>query len=366
MVLLFLGFSLLGFVLAVRLWVRTRGDRLRNRLLAAFTLLFALELLNNSLRWSGWIRLPGLVHFNLVHFPFWLAYGPLVYLYVRRAMTGKGLKGADLAFALPPLAMVGLLWEFYALDGPSKIGVVEQGLVGDYILFPSYGIWIVIPIMLFYAGLTWYRFGPSRYGEWRKNRWVSWFTGSYLGFVLGFAGYIIAVRNGWMDPAFDYLVDLGLVGFITILAAFGYYQPEIFDGRGPRMVPFVKYRKNGLSPPLAKDLAAKLERLMEQETLYLHNDLRLDDLAERLGISRNQVSQVINEHFNRSFFDYINQYRVRAAQELLMETEAGETPIAQIAFDAGFNTRASFYKAFRKFSSQPPSAFMRGNANRAG
>ena len=105
---------------------------------------------------------------------------------------------------------------------------------------------------------------------------------------------------------------------------------------------------------------------MEQETLYLHNDLRLDDLAERLGISRNQVSQVINEHFNRSFFDYINQYRVRAAQELLMETEAGETPIAQIAFDAGFNTRASFYKAFRKFSSQPPSAFMRANANRAG
>ena len=63
----------------------------------------------------------------------------------------------------------------------------------------------------------------------------------------------------------------------------------------------------GLSPLLARDLADKLQHLMETEQPYLHPDLRLEDLAGRLGVSRNQASQVINEHFNRSFFDFINE-----------------------------------------------------------
>lgn len=363
---LFLFFTLLGFALTAHLLVRKKGDVLQNRILAAFTFLFALELLNNCLRWGGWIQWRWLVHFNLMHFPFWTAYGPLVYLYARRAMTGKGLRISDLVFALPPLVMVGLLWDFYLLDGPAKREVMANGLVGDYILFPSYGIWVVIPIMVFYAFLTLYRFGPQKVPQWRKNRWLKWFAGSYLGFTLAFAAYIVLVRTGLMDPSYDYLIDLAIVGFIGLLAGFAYFQPELFQGRGPRSVPFVKYRNTGLSPLLARDLADKLQHLMEAEQPYLHPDLRLEDLAGRLGVSRNQASQIINEHFNRSFFDFINEYRVGAARQMLIEMEPGEATIAQIAFEAGFNTRASFYKAFRKFAGATPAEYLNNAGPRVG
>jgi AraC-like DNA-binding protein len=362
---IFLCFSVAGIFFAIRLLALRRGDRKANLLLATFTFLFGLELLNNCLRWSGWIAHPWMVHFHLTHFPFWLVYGPLVYMYVRRITTLRWLRPADILFSLPPLLMVVLLWDFYTLSGPMKMEVMEKGLVGDYIQFPGYGIWIVIPLMFFYAALTYFRFGPSRSAAWRQNRWVGWFVGSYLGFVTAFSTYIFLVRNGWMDPSMDYLVDLAIVCFIGLLAYFGFYHPQRLEARKPREKIYVKYRKTGLGPALSRDLAEKLRRIMQEQKPYLNPDLRLNDLCGELGLSRNNTSQLINEQFNRSFFDFVNEYRVQEAKKRLQRTTSKSVTITGIAFDVGFNTRASFYKAFRKFSDRPPGDFLNRDTTRA-
>ena len=362
---IFLGFSAAGLVFSMRLFLTRSGDKKANGLLAIFTFLFALELLNNSLRWSGWIQNRWLAHFHLMHFPFWLLYGPLVYCYVRRVITGRWFQRSDLLFALPPFLMIVLLWDFYTLTGLQKMEVMENGLAGDYILFPSYGIWIVIPLMFFYALLTYLRFGPSRNPSWRQNRWIRWFVGAYLGFVTAFSGYIALVRLGWMDPSLDYWVDLGIVIFIGLLVYFGLRHPRFFEGKRDEKKVYVKYRKTGLGPALSRDLAQKLSRIMEQDRLYLKPDLRLDDLAQAMGLTRNNTSQLINEQFNRSFFDFINEYRVREAQRLLQTNKHGSKTISGVAYEVGFNTRASFYKAFRKFSERPPADFRNTEKARA-
>ena len=101
---------------------------------------------------------------------------------------------------------------------------------------------------------------------------------------------------------------------------------------------------------------------MEEHEPYLDNRLRLDDLAIHLNLSRNHTSQIINEHFNLSFFDFVNQYRIKYAKNLLLQNKEENRTIAQIAFDVGFNNRASFYRAFRKFANASPKEYMEHTA----
>ncbi|MEX0289787.1 MAG: helix-turn-helix domain-containing protein, partial [Flavobacteriaceae bacterium] len=192
------------------------------------------------------------------------------------------------------------------------------------------------------------------------NTWLKWFVGSYFGFVLAFFSYIFLVRFQIMDAKYDYFIDLIIVFFIGMLAFFGFVQPHVFEGKSIKdLIPFVKYRKTGLSTALSLEMKEKLTTIMERDQLFLHNDLRLDDVARELNLSRNHASQIINEHFNLSFFDYINKYRVDEAKRLLLEHKSEGSTIAQLAYDVGFNNRASFYKAFKKFTDVSPSNYLK-------
>ena len=165
-----------------------------------------------------------------------------------------------------------------------------------------------------------------------------------------------------MDPSYDYFIDLFIVLFIGQLAFFGFVQPEVFEGKAVRdVIPFVKYQKTGMTSSLATEMSRRLKYLMDHEKPYLNNELRLNDIAEHLNLSRNHTSQVINEQFNLSFFDFVNRYRIEAAKDLLLKNKDQRRTISEIAYDVGFNNRASFYKAFKKFESVSPSDFLRNN-----
>lgn len=358
-ILLFLFFAFLGFLLSLLFFLKRRGDAWANRVLGFYAFLFSFELINNSLRWSGALDTPLFVHLNLTHFPGWLIYGPLVYIYVRRIATGVKYRLSDGLFLIPPLVIIRLLWPFYRLGTDTKLEVVRAGRTFEHATFPPYAIWIVIAFMFGYAFLTYFNFRSNRSMGFRENIWLKYFTGSYFGFCLAFASYIFLVRFGWMDPRYDYFIDILIVFFIGMLSFFGFVQPEVFAGKSVReLVPFVKYRKTGLTPGLSLKMKDRLIRLMEDEALYLDGDLRLNDLADGLDLSRNHTSQVINEHFNLSFFDFVNRYRVEYAKKLLKEKAYGKMTITQIAYEAGFNNRASFYKAFHKFTGVSPSDFI--------
>ncbi|NHF57780.1 AraC family transcriptional regulator [Flavobacteriaceae bacterium TP-CH-4] len=357
-ILLFLCFAFLGLVLSLLFLLKKKGDRFANAILAIYTFLFATELLNNSLRWSGRIKEELFIHFNLAHFPLWTLYGPLVFIYVRRVVTEKGLRWKDLWFLIPTLIIVATLSPFYLMGTAEKARVVQEGTVFNYVSWPSYGIWLVIALLFFYAFFTYFSFWRSKKVGFRENKWMKWFVGSYFGFSFMFALYIFLTRFNLMDPKFDYFVDIIIVFFIGMLAFFGFVQPEVFEGKSiQKILPFIKYQKTGLSEALSLEMKKKLIRIMEVEQPYLNNELRLDDLSRLMNLSRNHTSQIINEHFNLSFFDFVNKYRVKEAKNLLMNNEENGLTMTQIAYDVGFNNRASFYKAFKKFTEVNPTTY---------
>lgn len=359
-VLLFLFFSFLGVLLAILLFFKRKGNRYANIILGIYTFLFSFELLNNCLRWSGKLYTKEYIHIDLTHFPLWVIYGPLVFVYVRQLLGQKGFIKKDILFLVPPIAIVALLSPYYFLGVEKKLQVVREGQTWAYANFPSFAIWVVIALMFFYAFHTYFTFAYRKPIGFRQHKWLQWFVGSYFGFAFAFALYIFLVRFQIMDPSFDYLIDIGIVFFIGMLTFFGFVQPEVFEGKSIKEVtPFIKYRKTGLSPALSLEMKQKLLHIMHREKPHLNNELRLDDISRLMNLSRNHTSQIINEHFNLSFFDFVNRYRIKEAKKLLMKNMENGLTMTQIAYDVGFNNRASFYKAFKKFTERNPSEYVK-------
>ena len=96
---------------------------------------------------------------------------------------------------------------------------------------------------------------------------------------------------------------------------------------------------------------------METEQPYLEEDIKISDLAEALSCPSHHLSELINTVFETNFFDYINQYRIEAAKKVLLTPENGDMKILAIAFETGFNNKATFNRVFKKYTGQTPSAF---------
>ena len=96
---------------------------------------------------------------------------------------------------------------------------------------------------------------------------------------------------------------------------------------------------------------------MSEQRLYQREDLRLQDIADLLGLHRNQVSQVINENYNLNFFEWVNRYRIYHAADMLSIPTCPYT-ISQVGFESGFNNKVTFYKTFRQYFQCTPLEFV--------
>lgn len=103
---------------------------------------------------------------------------------------------------------------------------------------------------------------------------------------------------------------------------------------------------------------AVLERLMKQDKVFRMNTLSLTSLAEMAEEQPYILSQILNQHFHKSFFDFINEARVEEAKVLLKSFDTKVDKIENIAEEVGFNSRASFYRSFKKITGKSPYDFV--------
>ena len=106
-------------------------------------------------------------------------------------------------------------------------------------------------------------------------------------------------------------------------------------------------------------LLERVQRLMTEKQVYLTPGLKVTDVADALGTNRTYVSACINRQTGMSFSDYVNGFRVRHAQELLLRKDDTLT-LAQVGVQAGFAGDTSFFRNFKKVTGQTPSEWMAG------
>ncbi len=95
-----------------------------------------------------------------------------------------------------------------------------------------------------------------------------------------------------------------------------------------------------------------------KKQFYLDSNISLLSMSEQYDIPKNDLSAYINEVYGSSFSDFVNKFRVEYAIKLLQSNNQQHLSIEGIGKSAGFNSRASFYRAFKKFTLQSPKDFI--------
>ncbi|WP_272864128.1 AraC family transcriptional regulator [Aureisphaera galaxeae] len=352
---IFLFFSFQALIMAVFFFFKRKGDKIANRILGVYLLFFSLNIAYNVLYWSKLLFKDGNVHLFGILSILWISYPPLIYLYTRRVVENKKFSFKDIVHAIPVLAIIGFHIPFFILSTQEKQEALFNGTLGAYIINLKYNFAITILLMIFYAVLAFITFRNKKLGL-NKNRWITWLLGSFSCYVIAMATYFVLSRLGLITTAHDYFITYTLIFFIGLVTYFGLVQPDVFNGLSmDKVLPFKKYKNTGLTRNHSLELKNALLEVMRTKKPHLDSTLRLDNLAEMLNLSRHHTSQIINEHFDTNFFDFINGYRIEEAKDLLVKEE--NLNITDIIYTAGFNNRASFYNTFKKHTGMTPSQF---------
>lgn len=103
---------------------------------------------------------------------------------------------------------------------------------------------------------------------------------------------------------------------------------------------------------------SKIELLIQSEKLYQNPELTLTDLAKKLETNVSIISKTINQGFRMNFNDCINTYRIEAIKDSFAKGEHKKSTLLGIAYDCGFNSKATFNRAFKKNTGKTPKEFV--------
>ena len=102
-----------------------------------------------------------------------------------------------------------------------------------------------------------------------------------------------------------------------------------------------------------------LHSLIEEKKLFIEPKLNADFLANQLDISATKLSNLIKLFTDKNFNDYINEFRIKFAKELLINEAYKGYTITSIGLESGFNSKSTFYAMFKKHTNLTPTAYQK-------
>lgn len=376
-----------GLFLVVALFTSKAGSHRANIYLGLYTLVFSITLFDYFTEVTG-LR-DEHVYLRTLLWPKEFLYGPLMYFYTRELIYPRQypLRGRQwlhfVPFVLHLIASWSLLLFSGAMqtrvlngDGPFN-GALEQ--LWSMLLSDIEVAFTVLHIAL-YLGLA------IRLAFQHKQRILEnlsfteqvsldWLRNLLLGTLLVYFMWIsreFLSASDRISVLLDQALGLSIVVLIYAMGYLGLRQPVIFsESFSLKLIEPVasleavtentqkgdKYKRSSLSPELCEVLMTELDTHMQTDRAYLDNQLSLPQLAGRLDVSVNYLSQTINQQTEQNFFDYVNGYRVEEAKQLFKDGAKQPQSILDIAMNAGFNSKSAFYTAFKKHTGMTPGAY---------
>lgn len=126
----------------------------------------------------------------------------------------------------------------------------------------------------------------------------------------------------------------------------------------------LKQEENILKGDKYDELYLQMDYLLNEEQIFRDADLRLNDLASKLGTNRTYISRLINNKANTNFCDYINSHRISYAKKLFLLQEDEQLTLDEIALESGFSSQSSFYRVFMKLEGTSPAKYRDEQVNK--
>lgn len=327
---------------------------------------------------------------NIVLYKFFFGlsflYGPLLYLYTKyRIDSTLKFKKIDLIHFVPVTII-------YILVVPDfSINPIDQNLIYENGILPCYLMKEIVFILTLISGVGYaiaslvqlkkYKINIDSYFSNTEKINLNWLRLNIYGIIV--LWLILAIRNDCYTFAFISL-------FVFIIGYYGIKQVGVFNDNfifensnsgiftsdnnfvlvesktnpeaqlhstEQKGTP-IKYQKSALSAEEGIRIQEELRTIMQNEKLYLNHELTLGDVARKLNIHPNILSQVINTLEEKTFYDYINGLRIEAFKQAIAIEDNQKFTLFSLAYECGFNSKSSFNKHFKKTTNQTPSEYL--------
>lgn len=368
-----------GIFLAVLLLAK-RENRRANKWLGFLLAVTSIHLLEYAADITGiTMRFPGLI---AITYPLLFCMGPFYYMYCRALLDKNYVPGMKSSLHFIPAVIVLLLMlPFYMMPGEDKIGFILGLAEGNTIKIPAgqlvfmaahvvqTAVYILLAARFIRKKEHASKTLSSDTSLINKLNWLRTFSLCFSGYF--FLYLVLVILLSFID-AYQMQVDYVMLLITSFsLFAIGYYalsNPAIFQGisepglQSPEL-PGIKKETEEKRPNRFPELRDSLPAYMETNKPYLKTDLKIAELADMLSVPSHQLSQFINDEFRLNFYDFINRYRVEEAKKML----TANTPykILAIAYEVGFNSKATFNRVFKKHTGLTPSEFKGQSASPA-
>lgn len=356
--LIFLGAIFIGLTFALLLWFTQKINNAANRFLAlalAVIVLWIVRVLGIDVGLGTYIH-----YWSWLPLQFLLALGPLIYFYVLKMTRPEyKLRWKDLLHFSP------LLPEQGALVLEVKESIRTGAATYDTLTFQQINpVLHLVAFISIFIYLYWsFRLIERFYQRLKFNevsdryryelRWLHRLLAGFGLILLLWIPFTVADYHYQLGIHAYYPLYL-LLAVITIrMAIVAFSRP---GAAVPIHIPSVSRK---LPPEELRQKGIWLKNVVKEKRYYEDAELSLSSLAEKLGLHAHELSRIINAVLKKSFNDFINEYRVRDVVGKMQDPAYDHITLLGMAFDAGFNSKATFIRAFKQLTGKNPAEYKR-------
>ncbi len=313
---------------------------------AGFFLAIGISILSDAVSRPGTAFLaPALLYVN---YPLDYLLPVILYFYIRLLFEEIRLQKVHLLLLLPALLVGMAFLPYYVLPGDVKLmnyplndsSWVPVSFIVRYV---DYGIfiWMFLSLLLTLYRTYFYLFSGIRQVK-----------GIFIYLSLGGLLAASLIVSNFTENNVHYRINMLFMIALLLSLAFMTVRNPDFYLKIRRKSSEIRYARSQVQSLNLEGIMERIEDLMKLEHLYRDPVLTVEMLSSRLGISRQQLSEIINTRYDQNFKTFINSYRIAAAMEEL--TENRESTVITIAMDCGFNSKSTFNKVFQETTGMTP------------
>lgn len=360
-----------AFLFAIYLIFNKEGKKLSNYFIALFIMLLAYNVLDFFAdfifnRWSENIK-------TFLQLFIYLA-APALYLHIKTSLfSNYKLKVKDIWHSLPFLLLLGIVvWLITVEYIRGDVSEKTERIIGLFFYA------ILYLQTFFYLYLSYRQLKKHKeiffenYSNTNTKRYAYIANLILLVAVLYFLSMVnIFTRWVFHFESFSFISYVVITAVLILfcwLIILGLRSPELFINEAeaqPSVKKLIKLNTDSSkssSETEINELSKRVNNHMKEAEPFLDASLTLHTLAKETGISSRELSILINHHLNKHFFDFVNEYRIEKAMELLTSPDRKEYTVLEILYEVGFNSKSSFNTAFKKHTGLTPTEYRRRNS----
>jgi AraC-like DNA-binding protein len=265
--------------------------------------------------------------------------GPLLYFFVKSILQNLNYSFAKYSLTLIIIAISVFGFLFPYKENP----VLWKGVIYYFINIQ----WFIFIILSIYEAKQIFKKLVTNRNQISYHE--TWVLSVICGVFAIWLSYSLAKYTSYISGALTFSFSF----YISLLL--------IYYAKNKTLISVINKEKyiNKIDEKLVKEIQEKINILFETKKNYTNPDLTLSILAKELSIRPQLLSQFINDNLNKSFTQFINEYRIDEAKRLLKESN--QFKIDAVGFESGFNSSSTFYSSFKKITGTTPSNYQKNN-----